>query len=149
MICLNLLRLSLMPPSQVTQVLNHAGAKLPPELDDVDLVEVGTPTTFKHYFRAEHGAFYGLDNDMKRYEPHNFFLKLRPEVRGVKGLYMAGQDVICDGIEACTISGVLAAGKVLGKRDPFSILVDEKNDDQQGDTSGADDGVFGVCSLLG
>ena len=135
---------------QVTQVLNHAGAQLPTELADVDLVEVGTPTTFQHYFRAEHGAFYGLDNDMKRYEPKNFFVNLRPKVSGVKGLYLSGQDVLGDGIEACTISGVLAAGKVLGKRDPFSILVDEKTKDQQDDSSGrSDDGVFGVFPLLG
>lgn len=136
-------------PQQVTQVLNHAGAKLPKDIGELDVAEVGTPLTFEHYFRAEHGGVYGLDNDMKRFDPRTYFLRLRPEVPEVKGLYLAGQDVLSDSIMACTNSGLLCAAKVLGKRDPFSLLKKENEDirEEKPDV-GAGDEVFGVWPLL-
>lgn len=64
--------------NKVVEVLNgRMGATLPTSLDQVDYYEVGSPLTFAHYYNSEQGAFYGLDNDMKRFEPRNFFLRLR------------------------------------------------------------------------
>lgn len=97
-------------------------AKLPESLDDVDFYEVGSPLTFAHYYNAERGAFYGLDNDLKRFEPKTFFLRLRPEVPEVKGLYLSGQDAMVDGLGAAMLGGLLCARKVLGVTNPISLV---------------------------
>lgn len=75
-----------------------------------------------HYYNAERGAFYGLDNNLKRFEPKTFFLRLRPQVPEVPGLYLAGQDVMTDGLGAAMIGGLLCAAKVLGVTNPSSLL---------------------------
>lgn len=108
---------------QVVQTLNtEMGARLPDSLDDVDFYEIGSPLTFAHYYNAKEGAFYGLDNDMKRFEPRTFFLRLRPEVPEVNGLYLSGQDVICDGLGPSMLGGLLCARKVLGITNPTSLV---------------------------
>lgn len=98
------------------------GAKLPTSLNEVDFCEVGTPLTFAHYYNSERGAFYGLDNDMKRFEPKAFFLRLRSEVPEVKGLYLTGQDVTMDSLGGAMIGGLLCARKVLGVMNPTSLV---------------------------
>lgn len=108
---------------RVVQILNtQMGAKLPSMLQEVDFYEVGSPLTFAHYYNSERGAFYGLDNDLQRFEPKTFFLRLRPEVPEVKGLYLAGQDVMVDGLGAAMLGGLLCARKVLGVTNPASLV---------------------------
>lgn len=101
---------------------DRMGAKLPTSLDQVDFYEIGSPLTFAHYYNSERGAFYGLDNDMKRFDPNTFFLRLRPEVPEVKGLYLTGQDVMMDSLGGAMIGGLLCARKVLGVINPTSLL---------------------------
>ena len=62
------------------------------------------------------------------FEPKNFFLRLRPEVREVPGLFLTGQDVVCDGVLSSSLGGLLCAAKVLGRSNPLSLLDTRKDD---------------------
>ena len=106
----------------MVQVLEPTGAKLPKTLDGVDHFNVATPLTFERYFKWEHGAFYGLDLDMKRMKPQTYFLRLRPEIPEVPQLYLTGQDVTTDGLVFAAMGGLLCAMKVLGVTDPKELL---------------------------
>jgi hypothetical protein len=88
----------------------------------VDHYQVATPLTFAHFIKSEHGAFYGLDHGMKRFEPKTFFLRLRPEVPEVPGLYLTGQDIVTIGFECALLGGVLCASKVLGVFNPKAFV---------------------------
>jgi len=107
---------------QAIQVLGAAGANLPSTLDDVDVLEVGTPLSFAHYLRSESGAVYGLDHDLNRFEPRNFYLRLRPYVPEVPGLYLTGQDMVADSLVGAMSGGLLCAQKVLGVVDPMTLI---------------------------
>mmetsp|Transcript_1112 Transcript_1112/g.1919 ORF Transcript_1112/g.1919 Transcript_1112/m.1919 type:complete len:314 (+) Transcript_1112:1102-2043(+) len=115
--------LSRMIWSRTVDILSSFGAtNLPQTLDDVDYHELGTPLTYAHYYWKEGGAFYGLDHDLARFAPRNFYEVLRPEVREVPGLYLTGQDISSCGFGGAMVGGVLCAGKVLGAKNPFSVL---------------------------
>ena len=119
MLYLTLLPLTL---TQTVAVLEAFSCELPKTLDEVDEFSIATPLTFAHFFNTEHGSFYGIRNDMARCEPKNCFLRFRPEVPEVGGLYLAGQDVICNGVFTAAMGGMVSASKVLGKKNPFSLL---------------------------
>lgn len=104
------------------QVLEPTGAKLPKKIDEVDHYQVATPLTFAQYFKSYHGAYYGLDNDLKRFEPKTFFLRLRPELPEVPALYLTGQDVVSDGLCPSMLGGILCASKVLGVSNPKALV---------------------------
>lgn len=103
-------------------MLVPTGAKLPKSLDEVDHYQIATPLTFAHFIKSEHGAFYGLDHGMKRFEPKTFFLRLRPEVPEVPGLYLTGQDIVTDGFICAMLGGVMCASKVLGVSNPKAFV---------------------------
>jgi len=88
----------------------------------VDHISVATPLTFDRMLGRKHGAFYGLDNNIERFDPKTYFLRLRPQVPEVQGLYLTGQDVIAGGVGTCVMSGWMAASQVLGKRNPLDLL---------------------------
>ena len=115
--------LSRMIWSRTVDILSSFGAtNLPQTLDGVDYHELGTPLTYAHYYWKEGGAFYGLDHDLARFAPRNFYEVLRPEVREVPGLYLTGQDISSCGFGGAMVGGVLCAGKILGAKNPFSVL---------------------------
>jgi all-trans-retinol 13,14-reductase len=123
--------------SRVVEVLEDAGAKLPHNLDDVDLCDVATPLTFEHFYAADHGGWYGIEFDKNKLKPSNYLLKLRPKIHGVDGLYLTGQDVMSMGIEPCAMSGVMAAASVLGhKGNPFAMLMPKDDENKEKDESG-------------
>jgi len=104
------------------EVFEYAGAKLPKTLDEVDCYEVGTPLTFAHMLKSKDGAWYGLDANQERFEPRTYFLRLRPEVPEVPGLFLTGQDVTQNAFGPSALAGLLCAAKVLGRRNPFDLL---------------------------
>jgi len=112
---------------QVVEVFDSIGAKLPKSLEQVDYFSVGTPITFTHYYKSTRGAFYGLDHDLTRFKPENFYVRLRPEVPEVPGLYLTGQDVVADSLAGAMCGGMLCAQKVLGMLNPLQLL---RKDDQ-------------------
>jgi all-trans-retinol 13,14-reductase len=69
--------------------------------------ELSTPLTQKHFVRSPDGAMYGLEMSAERLE--SAALKVRTPV---PGLLLAGQDVSGPGIQAATMSGLLAAAAI-------------------------------------
>jgi all-trans-retinol 13,14-reductase len=110
--------------SRVVDVLNDA--KLPKTLD-----EVGSPLSYAHYYNAQRGALYGLDLDLKRFEPKTFLLRLRSEIPEVPGLFLTGQDIVVDGMIGAMFGGLLCAQKVLGLRKVISLLRSSKHKKEQ------------------
>ena len=98
---------------------------MPITLDEVDHVDIGTPISFAHYLHSESGAVYGLDHDVKRFEPSNFYCRLRPEVPEAPGLFLTGQDVVADSLVGAMLGGLLCAQKVLGIVDPMTLIRSE------------------------
>lgn len=72
----------------------------------INPVAVGTPLTFKEELAAPDGCAYGA---MHRLDQFN------PDVRTrVPGLYLAGQSTLMTGVAGASISGLVAAGEILG-----------------------------------
>jgi len=85
-------------------------------------VKIGTPLTYRHYLRSENGAVYGLDHDARRFNAENFYLRLRPAVPEVRGLFLAGQDVATDSLVGAMTGGLLCAQKAAGVTKPASLI---------------------------
>jgi all-trans-retinol 13,14-reductase len=69
--------------------------------------ELSTPLSMVHFVRRQQGASYGLDVTPRR------FLSRSLNVRTpVKGLYLAGQDVVTPGITGAMMGGILAAAAI-------------------------------------
>jgi len=69
--------------------------------------ELSTPLSMVHYVGRQQGASYGLDVTPRR------FLSRALNVRTpIKGLYLAGQDVVTPGITGAMMGGILAAAVI-------------------------------------
>ena len=108
--------------ARCVEVLGQDGAQLPSTLEDVDHFEIGTPLTYDYYYQSVRGAIYGLDQDVKRFEPKTFYLRLRPDVPEVRGLYLTGQDICASSLAGAMCGGLLCAQKILGAWNPLSLL---------------------------
>ncbi len=58
-------------------------------LFQVEYFSVGSPVTNHHYIAAPRGEIYGLDHDLKRFDP-NVLATLRPDVPEIPQLYLSG-----------------------------------------------------------
>jgi all-trans-retinol 13,14-reductase len=110
--------------SRARQALIQVGAslKLPVQLSDADFYEVGTPLTWQSYLWSHQGSFYGLDHDTSRWNPHEFYLTLRPEQNQLPGLYLTGQDIASCGMAGAMAAGYLCAAQIAGVRNPLHLL---------------------------
>ena len=80
--------------------------KIFPQIENkIEIYEVSTPLTVKHYLNYQHGEIYGLNFDGKRFDERI----LRPQT-SVKNLYLTGQDILVNGIAGAMMSGVLTSG---------------------------------------
>ncbi|GBG78855.1 hypothetical protein CBR_g28080 [Chara braunii] len=82
-----------------------------PQLEGkVDYVDLGTPLTIEHYLKSLQGAPYGLAFSPVRFAPEVQQI-LCPETP-IKGLYLAGQDTMVNGIAGAHLGGLLAAAAI-------------------------------------
>jgi all-trans-retinol 13,14-reductase len=107
---------------RVVEVFEQTCPTLPKGLESIDHYIIGTPLTYSHFLGSDHGALYGLDHDMKRFEPKMQYLRLRPKVPEVPGLYLSGQDVAVCGFSGAMLGGLLCAGNILNVDDPFTLI---------------------------
>lgn len=74
----------------------------------VQVTEVSSPLSTKHFCNYQHGEIYGLAHN-----PNRFVLPfLRPETK-IKGLRLAGQDITIVGVAGAMLSGILCAITIL------------------------------------
>lgn len=86
--------------------------KLYPHLEGrLEYLEVGTPLSNQYYLDSYRGEVYGLDHDIKRFDPF-VQAELRPETP-IPGLFLTGQDVFSDGFSGAMFGGLLSASAVL------------------------------------
>lgn len=69
--------------------------------------ELSTPLSMVHFVRRQQGASYGLETTPRRFLSRSLCMKTP-----VKGLYLAGQDVVTPGITGAMMGGILAAAAI-------------------------------------
>lgn len=92
-----------------------------PHLEDkLEYLEVGTPLSNQFYLDSYRGEVYGLDHDIKRFNP---FVQadLRPQL-SIPGLYLTGQDILSDGLSGAMHAGVLTVSAIL-KRNLMADMI--------------------------
>lgn len=98
-------------------LLDIVDAKLPGVRAHVEVAELSTPLSTKHFAGYEHGEIYGLRHDPLRFKQS--WLRVDTPI---DGLYLTGQDLVTCGVSGALISGVLTAARVLGGRDAWRLL---------------------------
>jgi phytoene dehydrogenase-like protein len=95
---------------RLKQVMLRAAERLIPGLQKhVVFADVGTPLTNEHYVRATRGNLYGIEKTRSQIGPFSY--PIRTEVEGLR---MCGASTISHGVMGAAISGLLAAGGILG-----------------------------------
>lgn len=79
----------------------------------IHFVDSGTPMTNKFFLGAQHGEVYGLAHNCHRFSSQYDDI-LKPQ-QPIRGLYLSGQDVMCDGICGALAGGVFCAAAVDSK----------------------------------
>ena len=84
--------------------------QVPQTRGKVDLYELSTPLTTRHFVNYGKGEIYGIDHTPERFR-QTF---LRPHTP-IKGFYLTGQDILTVGIGGALASGLLTASAITGK----------------------------------
>jgi all-trans-retinol 13,14-reductase len=92
------------------RMLDLLHVHLPRVREAIDVVEVSTPLSTRHFANYARGEIYGLDHTPARFAER----RLQPRT-GVPGLLLTGQDVVTCGVGGALASGYLTASVVLGR----------------------------------
>jgi len=83
---------------------------VPAVASKVDVAELSTPLSTRHFMNYEHGEIYGLSST-----PNRFRLRCLTPRTPIRKLYLTGQDVTSLGVTGALFGGVLTASAVLGR----------------------------------
>jgi len=89
------------------RLLEHLYKYEPQLRGKIDLYELSTPITTKHFCNYINGEIYGLDHPPERFTKE--FLKPKTPI---KNLFLTGQDIVTVGIGGALMSGVLTASAI-------------------------------------
>ncbi len=87
------------------QLLAHIAERCP-ELDDLQLSDLATPLTIRHFSGCDSGALYGTAHCIGQYNPH--------PVTRLPGFYLSGQAVSAPGLLGAMLSAYVTCGAVIG-----------------------------------
>lgn len=90
----------------------------------IDVYELSTPVTTKHFCNYLQGEIYGLDH-----HPERFASKFLKPKTPIKNLFLTGQDIVTVGIGGALMSGVLTASAITGKNF-INEIVKQSNSDK-------------------
>ena len=76
----------------------------------VEICELSTPLSTKHFSNYDKGEIYGLEHTPERFE----LKQLRPNTN-YKNLYLTGQDIIAVGISSAMFAGVITSINILNR----------------------------------
>eukprot|EP00667_Euglena_gracilis_P005732 EG_transcript_5768 len=82
--------------------------------DRVEYFAVGTGLSAEHFLASPQGAIYGLAHSLERFAPTTVAAH-RPDLFGVPGLFLTGQDILSGGFASALVAGVLTASAVTGR----------------------------------
>lgn len=99
------------------RLLEHVYKYVPKAKAALDVAELSTPLTTRHFCNYDQGEIYGLDHTPARFRNR----LLRPQTP-IKGLYLTGQDICTAGVAGALFGGVLCASAITG-RDLMSAAV--------------------------
>ncbi|MDR3320200.1 MAG: hypothetical protein LBS77_04585 [Desulfovibrio sp.] len=80
-----------------------------PELEQIQILDGGTPLTNKDYLEAPGGGLYGTKHSLKQFSP-------LPATK-ISNLWMAGQSIIAPGILGEVVSAFVVCGFILGVKE--------------------------------
>lgn len=89
------------------RLLEHLYKYEPQLRGKIDMYELSTPITTKHFCNYINGEIYGLDHPPERFTKE--FLKPQTPI---KNLFLTGQDIVTVGIGGALMSGVLTASAI-------------------------------------
>lgn len=92
------------------RLLEALFAKEPQLRDKVDVHELSSPITTKHFMNYDRGELYGIDHTPERFDQR--FLQPRTPI---KNFFLTGQDVVTAGVGGALFAGFLTASAVLKK----------------------------------
>lgn len=96
---------------QLTERLqNSLEEEVPAVRGKLDMVELSTPLSTRHFMNYQRGEAYGLSAT-----PARFRLKCLTPQTAVRNLYLTGQDVCTLGVAGALMGGVLTASAALGR----------------------------------
>ena len=83
---------------------------LPQIKGNIEICELSTPLSTKHFSNYNKGEIYGLEHTPQRFE----LKQLRPKTN-YKNLFLTGQDIIVVGVCSALFSGVVTAISILNR----------------------------------
>ncbi len=89
------------------RLLEHLYKYEPQLRGKIDVYELSTPITTKHFCNYLQGEIYGLDHPPERFKKDY----LKPPTP-IKNLFLTGQDIVTVGIGGALMSGVLTASAI-------------------------------------
>lgn len=93
-----------------SQLLNKLYETLPQIKGHIEICELSTPLSTKHFSNYNKGEIYGLEHTPQRFE----LKQLRPKTN-YKNLFITGQDIIAVGVCSALFSGVITAISILNR----------------------------------
>jgi all-trans-retinol 13,14-reductase len=90
---------------------------LPQIKGHVEVCELSTPLSTKHFSNYDKGEIYGLEHTPERFE----LKQLRPKTN-YKNLYLTGQDILSVGVSSAMMSGVFTSINILNRNVLWKIL---------------------------
>ena len=88
-------------------------------------MDLGTALSAEYYLGSPFGESYGLEHCCDRFFDYDLNQLLKPK-QCVKGLYLAGQDVVTGGMVSAMVSGVYCAESILGYH-KFTVIASGRN----------------------
>ncbi len=104
--------------SEMTErLLANVHAQVPSLRGRIDVQELSTPLSTRHFCNYETGEIYGIDHTPERFR----LTWLRPHTP-LKGFFLTGQDIVTDGVGGALMAGVLTASAILKRNVLGDIL---------------------------
>ena len=90
------------------ELLEKLYKTLPQLKGKVEICELSTPLSTKHFSNYSNGEIYGLEHTPERFE-----LKQLRAKTNYKNLFLTGQDIVCVGVGAAMFSGLITSVAIL------------------------------------
>jgi all-trans-retinol 13,14-reductase len=84
--------------------------RIPAIRGKVEIAELSTPLSTRHFMNYQHGEIYGVNGS-----PERFRLRCLTPRTAVRNVYLTGQDVCMLGVAGAMMGGVLTASAILGR----------------------------------